>query len=245
MLRREAEVFDGHRIAAAPGTHAAVIDTLSRYCDTSAAVLDLGCYTGALISRAMKAGFRNISGADIVNRLQDIATPFTKADFNDDFSHLMPRKDYDCIIASEVIEHLDDPRRFIRECREILSENGIIIISTPNIALFEGRIKFLLKGELWGYGAKNYRVQRHISPISREQFPLLFSDCGFNQIDMATAGSFATPLRSVITAPLRWAMRAALGPSTIGETLICVARKLDTRTSALSSDALWGTGRPS
>lgn len=38
---------------------------------------------------------------------------------------------YDCIYASEVIEHLIEPDIFLKACREHLSERGILILTTP------------------------------------------------------------------------------------------------------------------
>jgi hypothetical protein len=48
----------------------------------------------------------------------------------------------------------------------MLSDDGWLAISLPNVASWQGRVKFALKGELWGFGEKNYRAQRHISPIT-------------------------------------------------------------------------------
>jgi hypothetical protein len=144
-------------------------------------------------------------------------------------------------MACEIIEHLDNPRHFLNSCWELLSDHGIVIISTPNIAFFEGRIKFLLTGELWGFGRANYLSQRHISAISREQFPLMFSECGFEMLESSTVGSFATPLRKLLLSPIWLAMRALFGSSVLGESRICVARRVATKESDASSSALWGS----
>jgi len=40
-------------------------------------------------------------------------------------------KKLDCIYASEVLEHLSDPESFLRTCREHLTENGILVMTTP------------------------------------------------------------------------------------------------------------------
>jgi SAM-dependent methyltransferase len=38
---------------------------------------------------------------------------------------------YDCIYASEVLEHLIDPDGFLNTCREHLSDRGVLIMTTP------------------------------------------------------------------------------------------------------------------
>lgn len=38
---------------------------------------------------------------------------------------------YDCIYASEVLEHLADPQRFLHTCHHHLNDNGMLIMTTP------------------------------------------------------------------------------------------------------------------
>ena len=241
MLRRAPAQYGEHRIAAAPGTHDAVATLVAQHVSKDARVLDLGAFTGAMLARLTANGFKQLHAADLVNHLsRSLDLAFTQADFNEDFAQNFGSLQFDCIIASEIIEHLDDPRHFLREIRKLLLPGGIAVVSTPNIAFFEGRIKFLLRGELWGFGANNYRSQRHITPLSREQFPLVLAETGFSLFVMSTAGSFATPLRRVLTAPLWIPMRLLFGPSVLGETLIAVATAIDGQSTAHTSATLWG-----
>lgn len=48
----------------------------------------------------------------------------------------MPFKDktFDSITAGDVIEHLENPAQFLRECKRVLKNDGTLIISTPNAA---------------------------------------------------------------------------------------------------------------
>lgn len=39
---------------------------------------------------------------------------------------------FDCVVCSEVIEHLPDDRKFIDEAHRVLRKRGILIITTPN-----------------------------------------------------------------------------------------------------------------
>jgi SAM-dependent methyltransferase len=242
-LRKPHERYKGHVIAAAPGTHGAVCDAVVRHRTAGHAVLDLGAYTGALIERLRDAGFVNATAADLDNHLTKSDITHIKCNFNHKFSQAFNGVKYDCIVACEVIEHLDDPRAFLRECGQLLNDTGIIVVSTPNIRFFEGRIKFLLRGELWGFGAKNYLVQRHISPISIEQFPLLFKEAGFEMLELSTAASFASNLRVLVTSPIWVPMRMALGPTVLGESVIAVARKTAGITGNFQSEDLWGKDR--
>lgn len=39
---------------------------------------------------------------------------------------------FDCVVCSEVIEHLPDDKKFINEAHRVLGEGGILIITAPN-----------------------------------------------------------------------------------------------------------------
>jgi SAM-dependent methyltransferase len=243
QLRKPFERYKGHVIAAAPGTHGAVFESVARYRTPEHTVLDLGAYTGALIQRLHDGRFVKTTAADLHNHLTKSDVSHIKCDFNEEFSREFHGAKFDCIVACEVIEHLDDPRAFLRECEKLLNDAGIIVVSTPNIRFFEGRIKFLLRGELWGFGAKNYMSQRHISPISIEQFPLLFKETGFEMLELSTAASFASNLRVLLTSPIWMPMRLVFGPTVLGESVIAVARKTAGITSNFKSEDLWAKDR--
>jgi SAM-dependent methyltransferase len=240
MLRRKGEKYGKHAVAAAPGTHQAIVDRVAAALPKESNILDLGSYTGALLARLRDAGFGTLCASDLTNHLREDGIRFVQSDFNEAFSSNFAGERFDCIIACEVIEHLDDPRRFLKECRRLLADNGSILVSTPNIAFFEGRIKFLLKGELWGFGANNYVGQRHITPLSQEQFPILFDECGYRLVQMTTAGSFATLIRRIVTAPLWIPMRVLFGKRVLGETLICAGEVSHDQGMKIASKDLWG-----
>jgi SAM-dependent methyltransferase len=239
MLRKEKDNYKGLSIAAAPGTHEAIANMVIKYCQPNNSILELGAYTGAMIERLHNLGYTQISAADLDNHLVISNISHVQCDFNTEFSSLFSGKRFDCIIASEVIEHLNDVRNFLKQCFELLNPEGIIIVTTPNIGFFEGRVKFFLQGELWGFGAKNYLIQRHISPISIEQFPLVLQETGFSTLEIFTAASFATTLRKIITGILWIPMRLFFGPFVLGETVICVGKKSNESSGKFQSADLW------
>jgi 2-polyprenyl-3-methyl-5-hydroxy-6-metoxy-1,4-benzoquinol methylase len=53
---------------------------------------------------------------------------------------------FDTIIAGEIIEHLENPGRFLRNMRRHLKSNGVIIVSTPN-PFYSGSA-----WKIWRYG---------------------------------------------------------------------------------------------
>ena len=95
-------------------------------------VLDIGCGEGGTSLKLDKLG-ANVTAVDIRT---DIKEKFKKTKINflccsiDDI--FFNKKKYDVIILQDVLEHLPDPEKTIKNVRELLSKTGIIYISTPN-----------------------------------------------------------------------------------------------------------------
>lgn len=53
-------------------------------------------------------------------------------------------KTFDLIFAGEIIEHLVDTDDFLKEIHRVLREDGELIITTPNMASLENRLRLLL-----------------------------------------------------------------------------------------------------
>ncbi len=224
-LRKALEDYKGLTIGCAPGTHAGLLRMILHHVQPCAGILDLGTHAGALLLRLQDAGFTDLHGADLdPTRFSVDRAAFTRLELNEDFSRHFSRR-FSLITATDVIEHLDSPRSFLQQARALLEEGGHLALSLPNVAFWEGRGKFLLKGELWGFGDKNYRLQRHISPITFEQMTLMMQEIGFEVVECGAVGSFAKPLWWLLSAPIWIPMRALGGKSALGESAIFLARK--------------------
>jgi len=223
--RRPMEHYNGRHIGCAPGTHLKLFNLAESFKPAKdGGVIDLGGHSGALLERFRDGGYSNLMLADLdETRYQGIS--FAKVDLNGDFPNeifkVSPRR-YALVTATDVIEHLDSPREFLTKARKLVTDDGYIALSLPNIGCIQGRIKFVLKAELWGFGAKNYILQRHISPVTKEQMELLMREIGWQLVACTAAGSFFRPWIQALLWPIRryW-------PWLIGESAIYIARKVE------------------
>nr|WP_172632601.1 methyltransferase domain-containing protein [Methanotorris igneus] len=55
-------------------------------------------------------------------------------------------KKFDVIVAGEIIEHLENPGLFLDKVKEFLKEDGILIITTPNML----SLRFIIRHTLFG-----------------------------------------------------------------------------------------------
>lgn len=246
-LRKDLETYRGNVIGCAPGTHRALVDLARAHVSGRAGVLDLGAHSGALLLRLADAGFEELAGADRdVTLFKATDARFYHVDLEEDFASRVGG-DYALITATDVIEHLTDPRGFLAALRPLLRPDGCVALSFPNVAFWEGRIKFLLKGELWGFGRRNYAWQRHISPMTLDQTDLMLREIGYEPLEVRTKGSFATVLRWIVLSPLWIPLRLIGGPSTLGESVVLIARKAESdATLAMPKDyeARWAASGP-
>ena len=224
-MRRPMEAYQGLHCGCAPGTHAALVAMIARHVRAREGVLDIGAHAGALLGRLGDAGFSDLTGTDLdTTRFALPGARFLPMELNRAFSADFDRR-FHLITCTDVLEHLDSPRAFLAEARALLEDGGHLGLSVPNVAFWEGRCKFLLKGELWGFGERNYRLQRHISPTTVEMMTTMAREVGYEVVEVGTGGSFATPLRRALTLPVWGPLRLVGGPSTLGESLLLLLRK--------------------
>lgn len=101
-------------------------------------VLDSGCGTGYGTSYLAASGARFVIGVDYskkaigyaikhnrnINNVRFIVMDSLNLDFKDNL--------FDVIVSFEVIEHVKNPEKFIKEINRVLREDGTAIVGTPN-----------------------------------------------------------------------------------------------------------------
>lgn len=107
-------------------------------------IIDIGGNTG-VISKLLKDKGYNVSVADISDKAIKSAKLKGLSTYKFDFNESFPIDDnsFDVVIAGEIIEHVLDTEMFLNECNRILSIDGFLVLSTPNLSTFFDRIRFL------------------------------------------------------------------------------------------------------
>ena len=98
-----------------------------------AAILEVGCSGGPLLLALRTAGFRRLMGIDI--SADSIALAQARGLSNVavmDGAHLtFPDQSFDLLIASDVLEHIEDEAQALREWRRVLRPGGRLIVFVP------------------------------------------------------------------------------------------------------------------
>ena len=168
---------------------------LLRRAGTIQRLLDAGCGNGSLTAHylpyAKEVYAFDLSPSGVALARETLGTDRTcVASAYDDFTELFAGVHaFDAIVSCEVVEHLYDPRAFVRQAHRALTPGGRLILSTPyhgylkNLALaLSGKLDAHF-GALWDGG--------HIKFWSRATLTQLLSECGF--VDIAFEGAGRVP----------------------------------------------------
>ena len=114
-------------------------------------VLEVGCAAGHL-GRLLKERGHHVTGVELVPEVAEAAREHldhvVTADVEADGFPFAPDS-FDCIVFADVLEHLIDPWRVLREAVEVLGSDGCMIASIPNVQNLDV-IWRLLRGR-WDY----------------------------------------------------------------------------------------------
>jgi 2-polyprenyl-3-methyl-5-hydroxy-6-metoxy-1,4-benzoquinol methylase len=142
-------------------SHAQIIESI----EPESRVLDIGCSQGLL---ARPLAERNIRVVGVDALAPERVVPEIESYFQRDLEQpldLPLGRDFDYIVVADVIEHLRERRELLVGARRFLKENGRLIVSAPNIALWFYRLS-LLVGR-FEYGPRGVLDRTHVHLYTR------------------------------------------------------------------------------
>ncbi|MCS6912387.1 MAG: methyltransferase domain-containing protein [Myxococcales bacterium] len=146
----------------APGVHETALSLLRRHLGPPARLADLAAGEGAMSLQLQQAGYQVVAIDRDPTVFRVPGVPLIASDLAGPFAAQLGPGSFDGCVALEIIEHLDSPFRFLRECRALLRPGGLLVLSSPNVESIASRLLFLWNGRLRFFTAQE---QHHISPV--------------------------------------------------------------------------------
>jgi 2-polyprenyl-3-methyl-5-hydroxy-6-metoxy-1,4-benzoquinol methylase len=180
-------------------------------------LLDAGCGNGDLW-RIVAPHFAACVGVDAV-RYPGLPgdVRFEPADLD----RALPLADasVDAAAAIEVIEHLENPRAFVRELARVTKPGGWIIVTTPNQLSFLSLLSLLTKGVFVAFQEGDYPAHR--TALLEIDLRRIATECGLDQIAVEFTRWGRVPLT-----PWHYpAACAALAPRRLSDNVALVGRR--------------------
>lgn len=140
-------------------------------------LLDVGCGTGNLW-RFVSDKFDRYVGADVVRYDGfPVGAEFLAVDLD---TGRVPAADAsaDVVAAIETIEHVENPRAFVRELARIVRPGGLILITTPNQLSLLSKLALLVKGHYSAFAEKPGLYPAHITALLEIDLLRIARECG-------------------------------------------------------------------
>lgn len=143
---------------------------------TSGALLDVGCSTGLFLNEMRRYGQWKLAGIEIDARAAAYARDRFGLDvYNGQVEDApWPEKSFDMVTLWDVLEHLPDPGGALRQLGRLLAEQGLLMVSVPNLDSVDAA-RF---GPFW----TGLDVPRHFSVFRTRDIVRLVEDAGYRVI---------------------------------------------------------------
>lgn len=141
-------------------------------------ILDIGCGSGLALCRAREAGWR-VMGIEPDPNAALAATAAGIEIIAPDLADLPPRFNgtFERILLNHVIEHVHDPLRMLRRCKDLLVPGGELWLETPNLTS--------VGHEEFGIDWRGLEAPRHLVIFELNSLLLSLKEAGFNEINIS------------------------------------------------------------
>jgi len=198
-------------------------------------VLDIACGEGFL-ARELRKSDNRITGIDVLPQAAEtsVLDRYYSADLEQGIAPVVRQLDgerFSRVLLLDVLEHLKQPERILDECHDVLQNDGLLIVSVPNIANITVRMALV-------FGQFNYRERgildkTHFRFFTRKTIRRMVESHGYRIVEekltvMPLELVFGISPHVTIMRGLNMLLRAItwLAPGLFGYQIMLVAKSL-------------------
>ncbi|NES99914.1 MAG: methyltransferase domain-containing protein [Sphaerospermopsis sp. SIO1G2] len=181
--------------------------------------LDIGCGIGRL-NPFLQDKISHYIGVDVI-RYDDLPTDIEFIPFNLDIGKVPLEDKYaDVVCAVETIEHLENPRAFVREMVRLAKPGGLVIVTTPNQLSLLSKLTLILKNQFNAFQEAPGLYPAHITALLEIDLIRIFIECGLTDIHIEYTNSGRIPFT-----PWHWPNNLGFRGRTFSDNILCMGIK--------------------
>lgn len=159
-----------------------IYETMEPYINVDSKILDIGCAMGGFLDYLSDKGYKNLFGVDVINDYVKIA----KHNVSLGTVYSIPFKEhvFDVVVLDQVLEHLEDPVKALKEIKRVLKPEGIVCVGVPDASEY---INYVFFDYYW------FLMREHIQHFDLKHLQMLFNmeyfeliEHGFSNLPMVS-----------------------------------------------------------
>ena len=168
-----------------------VAEALRRHSLTRSVLADVGCGTGNLYAYVQGSVARYI-GVDVL-RYDGFPAAAEFRQVNLDSGHIdLPDRSADVVVSVETIEHLENPRAFMRELVRLAKPGGLVLVTTPNQLSLLSLLSLVARNHFVAFGPGDYPA--HITALLELDLLRMGDECGLTELRIRYSAEGRIPL---------------------------------------------------
>lgn len=190
--KKPTQFYKNLLIKADLGLHEQIAEKIAKKIVKGGHILDFGAGEGALSERLYDMGYKITAADKDAKNFKSKNCEFTPINFDQsneiDAFTLKNQNKFDLVLGIEVIEHVQDQWKYVRQLMAMAKPGGMILITTPNTSSWLSRVIFLFTGRFHQFADVDL-AYGHINPISPWELGLILKNTGAKEIEIHGAGT--------------------------------------------------------
>lgn len=150
-------------------------------------LLDLGCADGFVADDLRRLG-HHVTGLDVSARpgVKERVDAFVEADLDEGLPPSVAEGTFDVVVAADVLEHVRDPERLLRDLHGVLAPDGRLLVSVPNFGHWYPRLR--VASGRFDYDRRGILDRGHVRFFTRRSFARVLHRTGWHVLRHEVTG---------------------------------------------------------